>query len=46
MKGKRKNDINLEDNGGDEKVRKGERSEKQWIDENVREGKRMEKCKY
>ena len=31
---------------GDEKVREGERLEKQWRDENVRDGERLEKCKY
>ena len=48
MKGKRKNDINVEGSGqwGDEKVRKGERWKKQWGDETVRERERLEKSKY
>ena len=48
MKGKRKNDINVEGSGqwGDEKVRKGERLKKQWGDETVRERERLEKSKY
>ena len=39
MKGKRKNDINVEGSRqwGDEKVREGERLKKQWGDEMVRE---------
>ena len=48
MKGKRKNDINVEGSGqwGDEKVRKGEKLEKQQGEEKVREGEMLEKCKY
>ena len=46
MKGKRKNDINVESNGEDEKVREGERLKKQWGDQMVRERERLEKCKY
>ena len=46
MKGKRKNDINVESSGEDEKVREGERLKKQWGDEMVRERERLEKGKY
>ena len=47
MKGKRKNDINVEGSGqwGDEKVREG-KILKQWGDEMVSERERLEKCKY
>ena len=48
MKGKRKNDINVEGSGqwGDEKVKEGERLKKQWGDEKVRKRERLEKCIY
>ena len=44
MKGKRKNDINVEGSGEIKNVREGEKLKNQWGDEMVRERERLEKC--
>ena len=46
MKGKRKNDINVEGSGEIKNVREGEKLKNQWGDEMVRDTERLEKCKY